>query len=53
MCIVTRYYIVTTVIEYDHADDFPSVFITKRRESYRGIHVPLDQACILRVYLFI
>ena len=26
------------------ADDFSSVFITKRKESYRDIHVPSDLA---------
>ena len=32
----------TPVMEYDNADDFSSVFIAKRRESYLDIHVPLD-----------
>ena len=39
----------TSVLEYDHADDFSSVFITKRRESYPAIHVPLDLGTFLNL----
>ena len=37
----------TPVLKYDHVVEFSSVFIiTKRRESYRDTHVPLDLAGI-------
>ena len=32
-------YILYIYMEYDHADDFSSVFMTKQKESYRAIHV--------------
>ena len=43
-CVLLHVGVWTPVLEYDHADDFSSVFITKRRQSYRDIHVPLDLA---------
>ena len=34
----------TPIMEYNNADDFSCVFITKRRESYPDIHIQSDLA---------